>query len=43
MRCVILVHLVHRRLLGKILSSLEGNSRRDEKVRHDCSRLSIDL
>ena len=44
MRCVILVHLVHRKgngqnalLLGR--ETVAGT----KKVRHDCSELSIDL
>ena len=44
MRCVILVHLAHRKATGKMLSSLERKqSRERKKVRHDCSELSIAL
>ena len=44
MRCVILVHLAHRKATSKTLSSLEGKqSREQKKVRHDCSELSIAL
>ena len=31
MRCVILVHLVHRKATGKMLSSLEGKQSRERK------------
>ena len=43
MCCVILVHLVHRKATGKMLSSLEGIQSRKKKVRHDCSELYIVL
>ena len=44
MRCVILLHLAHRKATGKMLSSLERElSRKQKKVRHDYSELYIVL
>ena len=43
MRCVILVHLAHRKATGKMLSSSEREQSRKKKVRHDCSELYIVL
>ena len=43
MRCVILVHLAHRKATGKMLSSLEWGQSRNKKVRYSHSELSIVL
>ena len=40
MRCVILLHLAHRKATGKMLSSLEREQSKKEKVRYSHSELS---